>query len=90
MKFPTVRSYCEGSGNNTLVEIGDLSLYFSYDTIIGFSSPKGSETRQNDWSTTTGKHLNAITPDKTLRIDGVKFEKKLIEVLKFHKLMENV
>lgn len=86
MGYPSVRSFCENSGNNTLVEIGSLRLYFSYDTIIAFSSPKGSATRQNDWSTTTGKHLNAITPDKKSRISGEEFEKQLEEILKYHKV----
>ena len=86
MGYPSVRSYCENSGNNTLVTIGNLDLYFSYNTIIAFNSPKGSETIRNYWSTTTGKHLNAITPDKNSRIDRGEFEKKLDEVLKYHKV----
>lgn len=86
MGYPSVKPYCENSGNNTLVEIGSLRLYFSYETIIAFSSPKRSATRKNDWSQITGKHLNAIEPDKSKRIDGSEFEKQLEEILKYHKV----
>jgi len=69
-------------GNNIQVDVGSLSLYFSYKTVVAFSTPKtGLVCRQNDWSTTTGKHLNAIQPNHKKRVSGAEFEKQLAAVL---------
>ena len=63
------------------VTLGNLELYFSYETIIGFHSPStGTILCENIWGTTTGKHLNAFG-DKSLRIPIKEFEKKLEEVM---------
>lgn len=63
--------------------IGELDIYSSYDTVIAFRTPSGGLViRQNDWSTTTGKHLNWINNDKSIRISGADFEKKLNELTK--------
>jgi hypothetical protein len=67
--------------NMTLVDIGTLSLYFSYKTVIAFSSPNGLRIRTNVWGPTTGKHLNYLSADKTRRIEGSAFEKELAETL---------
>lgn len=41
--------------------IGDLTLLFSYETLVGFAVPNvGSVTIQNIWSTNTGKHINSF------------------------------
>lgn len=57
-------------------------VWFSYQTPIAFGGNKGLVTiRQNDWSTTTGRHLNHICSDKTKRIPGDKFEQLLAEFL---------
>ncbi len=51
------------SGPNTLTIglPGNKRIYFSYKTPIAFFTPRsGLVVRQNDWSVTTGKHLNAI------------------------------
>lgn len=61
------------------VSDGDITYYYSYDTLIAFVY-KGIETvRQNIWGNTTGKHLNWINPDKSIRVDGDTFNKKLKE-----------
>jgi len=65
-----------------VVVIGDLMLYFSYNTIIAFRSGGSLTIRQNDWSTTTGRHLNAINPDKSIRVDKAIFEKALEAVIR--------
>lgn len=46
--------------NFNSVIIKDVILYFSYETLIGVS--KGSTTliAKNEWSRTTGKHINYI------------------------------
>ena len=72
--LPTIRSYGEyKSGNygahSLRVDIGTLSLYFSYETVVAFQDVDGLKVRQNDWSTTTGKHLNWIDGgDKKARL----------------------
>ena len=86
MRLPTISSYFPYSsknyGANSLrVSFGNLDLYYSYETVIAFRASGGLVIRKNDWSTTTGKHLNAINDDKSRRIDGSEFEKQLKEVL---------
>ena len=71
-------------GSSRYVNIGNLTLYFSYDTVIAFTTPGVLVIRENDWKTTTGKHLNAIDRDKSKRISSDEFEAKLDEVLKKH------
>ena len=76
-------------GSSRLVSIGNLDLYFSYDTVIAFSSKyTGLIIRKNDWSTTTGKHLNAINSDHSIRIKGDEFEYMLEETLAKYELKE--
>ena len=54
-------------------------VWFSYKTPIAFRTWKtGLRVRVNDWSTTTGKHLNAIDGgNKKSRIPGEQFEREL-------------
>jgi hypothetical protein len=69
--------------NYATVSFQNLTIWTSYNTIIGFMTPKtGRVCRQNDWGPTTGKHLNAVQSDKSKRIGGAEFERQLSEVLK--------
>lgn len=81
--------------NSLKVEFDNLDLYFSYRTVIAFRGTSwnnnrglnvgagGLFVRQNDWSTTTGKHLNWIdNGDKRNRLQGHKFEALLDQQLK--------
>jgi len=91
MKLPTISSYYPyysgNYGNNSIkMSFDNLDLYFSYETVIAYRDENGLTIRKNDWSTTTGKHLNSISDDKSRRIDGELFETKLKEVLKAHNL----
>jgi len=93
MEQPKISNYMDYSSNNygssRLVSIGNLDLYFSYDTVIAFSSKyTGLIIRKNDWSTTTGKHLNAINSDHSIRIKGDEFEYMLEETLAKYELKE--
>jgi hypothetical protein len=55
--------------NFSRVSIGNLDLWFSYETVIAFTSGPGRTViSENVWSTTTGKHLNWIDSDKTRRL----------------------
>ena len=70
--------------NFNCVEVGNLELYFSYETIVGFRAPKlGLVVSQNIWSSTTGKHLNWLDGGrKQCRTPHEEFEKMLQELLK--------
>lgn len=74
------------SANFKEVCFPNLTLWYSYETVIAFRSNGEFAIRENDWSVTTGKHLNWIDDDKSKRISGTEFEKKLNKVLKRHKL----
>lgn len=71
--------------NFTLVEIGMVTLWFSYETVVAFSHPRVDAGRrkvcENMWSTTTGRHLNEIDGgDKKSRLKRDDF----IELVKQH------
>lgn len=70
------------------VELGGLTLYFSYRTVVAFrTSETGLVVSENVWSTTTGRHLNEIDDgDKKSRLPHAEFEQRLNEVLARHNL----
>lgn len=71
-----------GQANFSRIYLGPLTIWFSYETPIGYAFPGlGTITRENDWSTVTGKHLRNIPGDnKASRIPGEQFEKQLAEI----------
>ena len=82
----------EGTINKNSVYIktdkAELTLYFSYETIISYTlnvfGEKGiyeSNTIQNYWSTTTGKFLNELCRDKELRLTEEQFKPKVERAL---------
>ena len=73
-----------GAKNFNKVEIGDLEIYFSYETCVGFRTSKtGLVVSENIWGITTGKHLNWLDGGrKQHRISNDDFEKQLVEVVK--------
>lgn len=51
------------------VNFGNLTLYFSYKTVIAFSTPGDIKVSENLWGPTTEKHLNWIDGgDKKTRL----------------------
>ena len=88
----TISSYGEYSSGNYGVNamrigVGGLVLYFSYKTVVAYRTiSEGLVICENVWGTTTGKHLNWINRDKSIRISMADFEKKLHKLLKKHKL----
>lgn len=52
-------------------------FYYSYKTLVAFYVAKTCKKFciKNYWSTTTGKHLNAIEPDKAMRCTQEEFNK---------------
>lgn len=70
------------------VTLGALDLYFSYQTIVAFRDPAaGLVCVENIYSNTTGKHLNAIQPDKKRRVPLAEFEAKLKATLARYELI---
>ena len=77
----------ENNGNYSSDNYGSHSLafrdkfnntyYFSYDTLVAFTGNDGLVIRENVWGNTTGKHLNWINSDKSIRVDEETFNKKL-------------
>jgi len=88
MNLPTITSYGDYSsqnyGMNTLrVDTASITLYYSYRTIVAFHTIKtGLVICENVWGTTTGKHLNWINPDHSVRLDYETFNKELEATLK--------
>ncbi len=68
--------------NFTEVTLGELTVWFSYRTPVGFMAPgTGRVVRANVWGPTTGKHLNYIDQgDKGSRLTGASFERRLGEI----------
>lgn len=55
----------------TIKKVGrydEVTLYFSYQTIVAVRGSEGLKVAQNDWSNTTGKLLNELEADKKLRV----------------------
>jgi hypothetical protein len=70
MKMPTISR----DNQATHVDFGFVECWFSYETLIAFRFENGFRVvSENCWSQTTGKHLNAIEPDKSKRVDRTTF-----------------
>jgi len=95
MEIPTIRNYMDYSsdnyGSSRQVDIEFIRLYYSYKTVVAFSTPDtGLVIRKNEWSTTTGKHLNAINSDHSIRISGLDFEKHLEAIMDRYKIVDTM
>lgn len=80
MKIPSIESYCD-SPNTTLVCIGGVEYYYSYETLIAIRTENELVCIKNYWGPTTGKYLNAICPDKSKRLTKEQFEKRVGTIL---------
>jgi len=81
------------NANNAMrVEIGDMTLWFSYHTLIAFKMERGKiKVCENCWGSTTGKHLNYIDGgDDKNRIRRDLFEQEVVEILRNYGLMNYV
>ena len=63
--------------NFTEVELGSVTVWFSYQTPIAFRvSGEKRIVRRNEWGVTTGKHLNWLdSGDKDSRVDAETFHR---------------
>lgn len=74
------------SPNFIRVEIGAMTLFFSYRELIAFIVGGHVTIKQNGNGTTTGKHLNYINPDKTVRVTHEDFMREWMRVERLHLL----
>ena len=81
--LPSISSYGKYSsdnyGMNTVrLSFSGIVLYYSYKTIVAYDDfTDNLVVRENDFSVTTGKHLNWINDNHYSRIPGDEFEIKL-------------
>ena len=70
--------YNENTAKNApYVEINGVTFYFSYETVVAVRYGLGLKVIKNQWSTTTGKHLNWICSDHSIRLDPADFDKEV-------------
>lgn len=65
--------YCGKQWNNCKIEVNNAYIYFSYKTVIAIMTNGKLYITENVWGRTTGKHLNSINDDKSIRLDADKF-----------------
>ena len=62
--------------NFTRLDMGEITIYFSYQTPIAFIKDHGLTIRENNWGPTTGKHLNYVNSTSE-RVPTVQFDSLL-------------
>ena len=68
--------------NSIAVQMGPITFYFSYDTIVAYSAPgQGLVLSENVWGSTTGRHLNKIGGHGSDRTPRTEFIAKLNELV---------
>lgn len=68
--------------NFAIVHLPNVTLAFSYETCIAFRAQLDWMVRENDWSATTGKHLNYLDAgNKADRLPSEEFESQLRDQL---------
>jgi len=75
--------------NFHVVYLGEVKFYFSYETLIAYRIGETLTISKNDWSKTTGNHLNKICANKRIRIPYKEFVKREKEMAKLL-LIENI
>jgi len=69
-----------GTVNKNYINVNGLEIWFSYETPVAFQKAGERYVRENEWSTTTGRFLNELEPDKNKRVKSEEFEKMLREL----------
>jgi hypothetical protein len=61
--------------NSLCFDVDGREFYFSYKTLIAFRGRSGRLViSRNYWGVTTGRHLNAINRDHSIRLSSEQFE----------------
>lgn len=80
MKFRLLRP---NSGDYGEIRIGDLSIFFSYQTVVGVLTSKGEYFRSEiDYSRTTLKHMDALGIKNADKVSAEKLEMMIEEDIK--------
>ncbi len=70
--------------NSLCFQIGSDKFWFSYETLVAFRIKGEFHIIKNYWGTTTGKHLNWICDDKSIREDAETFNANFKRLTKGH------
>tara|TARA_R110002110_G_scaffold12237_3_gene58392 strand:- start:2358 stop:2651 length:294 start_codon:yes stop_codon:yes gene_type:complete len=74
--------YNENTAKNApYVEVNGVTFYLSYETVVAVSYGLGLKVIKNQWGPTTGKHLNWISTDHSIRLDPADFEKEEVKAM---------
>lgn len=77
MNIPTIQT----DKNFTTIFTDNMTLWFSYTTLVAFRVGAVKVVHENSWSNTTGKHLNQIDGgDKASRVNHETFLAKWKEL----------
>ena len=81
--------YFDKYGKCSSARIGSLKFYYSYNTLVAFEDLSNGIflISKNQWGKTTGKHLNWINDDKSIRIPYKEFLDKVNNILNNYKLI---
>ncbi len=80
--LPKVSHYGDMKGNSVKVEVGPLTIWYSYETAVAFCVAGNRRVVcENSWGTTTGKHLNVIEPNKNNRVSMNEFYRLWAELV---------
>lgn len=86
IKFYNYGNYSSDNyGAHTLCfEVDSNKFWFSYDTLVAFNINGEFHIIKNYWGTTTGKHLNWIDSNKSIREDKETFYNNLSKYNSFN------
>ena len=74
----TIGFYNENTAKNApYVKVNGVTFYLSYETVVAVSYGMGLKVIKNYWGPTTGKHLNWISSDHSIRLDDADFQKEV-------------
>lgn len=77
MNLPTIQT----DKNLTMVCMDNVTLWYSYTTLVAFQVGWVKVVSKNIWTATTGKHLNQIDQGvKEQRVDRATFQAKWKEL----------
>jgi len=70
------------ASNATEVTIGDITLYFSYETCVAFSCPAGNFKTEKKYSQTTSKHMGLFNVKEFMSCSEELFQALLKDTFK--------
>lgn len=78
MTIINLRQFCNNKA--TEINIDGLTLYFSYETLIGIRVPmEGTYRVSNSWGPTTGRHFNELCLKDATCVEPEELDKKVSE-----------